>query len=84
MGPAMGSAFRRRSGVVLFLVLGSLGSASCATLEASAAKDPMKCERDPKCKKNDKANDCSLQCSDDPACVDRCREIQTQTGTMDR
>lgn len=58
--------------------------AGCGTLEASAAKDPMKCERDPKCKKNDKANDCSTQCADDPACVDRCREIQTQTGTMSR
>jgi hypothetical protein len=56
----------------------------CGTLENSAAKDPMKCERDPKCKKNDKANDCSTQCADDPACVDRCREIQTQTGTMGR
>ena len=59
-------------------------SVGCGTLENAAAKDPMKCERDPKCKKNDKANDCSTQCADDPACVDRCREIQTQTGTMSR
>lgn len=54
------------------------------SLENAAAKDPQKCERDPKCKKDDKSLDCSTQCADDPACVDRCREIQTQTGTMGR
>jgi len=72
-----------RTIALCFLVAVSV--ASCGqTLENAAAKDPQKCERDPKCKKNDKANDCSAQCSDDPACVDRCREIQTQTGTMGR
>ena len=38
-----------------FLV--AVAVASCGqTLENAAAKDPQKCERDPKCKKNDKAN----------------------------
>ena len=70
-------------GLAMLVLLGA-AIVSCGTLENAAAKDPQKCERDPKCKKNDKANDCSAQCSDDPACVDRCREIQTQTGTMGR
>lgn len=69
--------------LTLLFTGGSLLTA-CGTLEASARKDPMKCERDPKCAKDDKAKDCSTQCADDPACVDRCREIQTQTGTMGR
>ena len=54
--------------------------AGCATLEKSAAKDPMKCERDPKCTNKQRAADCSTQCADDPACVDRCRQIQVETG----
>jgi hypothetical protein len=41
----------------------------------------MKCERDPKCRGNQQQFDCSVQCSDDPACVERCSEIQQQTGT---
>jgi hypothetical protein len=60
-----------------------LSLAGCHSLEASAAKDPMKCERDPKCAKHDKAFDCSTQCADDPACVDRCREVNQQTGTAE-
>jgi hypothetical protein len=50
---------------------------SCAAAEKSASKDPMKCERDPKCAaQNGKTRDCWTQCTDDPACVDRCREMQ--------
>ena len=69
---------------VLAIGLCLLGFLSCNTMQNAAAKDPRKCERDPKCAKHDKAKDCSLQCSDDPACVDRCREIQVSTGAMDR
>jgi hypothetical protein len=57
-----------------------LGLTACGSLQASAAKDPMRCERDPKCKDKQKAFDCSAQCSDDPACVERCTEIQAATG----
>ena len=41
----------------------------------------MKCERDPNCKNHQRSFDCSTQCADDPACVDRCNEVQEQTGT---
>jgi len=54
---------------------------ACAAMQANAAKDPLKCERDPNCKGHDRQFDCSTQCADDPACVDRCNEIQQQTGT---
>jgi len=61
--------------MVAILVPATLALVGCNTLQASAAKDPQKCERDPKCKdKRGKAADCSTQCTDDPACVARCRE----------
>ncbi len=48
----------------------------CAAAEKSASKDPIKCERNPDCAKQlQKSRDCSTQCSDDPACMDRCREM---------
>ena len=56
-------------------------SFGCNSLTASASKDPMKCERDPKCAKHDKTFDCSTQCADDPACVDRCSQVNEGTGT---
>ena len=56
----------------------------CGALEKSAAKDPVKCERDPKCTQKQRGADCSTQCSDDPACVDRCRQIQVETGGASR
>jgi hypothetical protein len=35
----------------------------------------MRCERDPQCTKARAGyRDCSFQCQDDPACMDRCRE----------
>ncbi len=50
---------------------------SCKTLEASAAKDPVKCERDPNCQKRfDKSRDCATQCADDTECMKRCESIQ--------
>jgi hypothetical protein len=63
------------------VVLSCAGSAvaGCATTQAAAASDPMRCERDPKCThKLDKTQDCVTQCVDDPACIDRCREITGQ------
>jgi hypothetical protein len=51
-------------------------SSGCATLESAAAKDPMKCEQDPKCQSHQgKSADCVTACVDDPACIDRCREV---------
>ena len=56
---------------------------ACKTLEKSASEDPMKCERDPKCnKKRDKSADCSRQCNDDPACMDRCEQVQAPNGPL--
>lgn len=60
------------------------GASACGSLQSAAAKDPMKCERDPNCEKKNKGFDCSTQCADDPACVDRCREVQLTTGTSGR
>jgi hypothetical protein len=52
----------------------------CATVQKAAREDPMKCERDPKCEsKRGRTQDCSLQCSDDPACMDRCEQFQAGT-----
>jgi len=49
----------------------------CAATEKAAAQDPMRCERDPSCSKARSTYiDCSRQCSDNPECTDRCREMQ--------
>ena len=63
--------------IVLSLVAFDVG---CGSLEKNAAKDPMKCERDPKCPNRRRGNDCYTQCADDPACVDRCREVEVSAG----
>jgi len=63
--------------LLLWLLVAS--SAACSTLQQSAAQDPMKCERDPKCTGHqDKSKDCVTACVDDPACIDRCREVTGQ------
>jgi hypothetical protein len=50
---------------------------ACGGAQAAAQKDPMRCERDPGCARARGAYaDCSQQCNDDPACMDRCREAQ--------
>jgi hypothetical protein len=70
-----------KPGVALALVLGCAVAfvpmvGACGAAERAAAKDPMVCERDPKCAaKNGRARDCTTQCNDDPACMDRCREM---------
>ncbi len=52
----------------------------CHAMERAAAQDPMKCERDPKCEKKSRAADCSTQCVDDRACMERCAQINQGTG----
>lgn len=50
---------------------------SCSAAQKAAQEDPMKCERDPKCdKKRSRSFDCSTQCTDDPACMERCEQGQ--------
>ncbi len=62
----------------VFVVLALLGG--CAASQRAAQQDPMRCERDPKCeRKRGRTADCSLQCSDDPACVERCEQVQAGT-----
>jgi hypothetical protein len=58
------------------LALG-LGAAclQCAAAEKAEQRDPMTCERNPKCAAGRGVYvDCSRQCSDDPECVRRCTE----------
>lgn len=82
----MKRALVRLSSVLLVGTLGlaALASVGCGHLEKAAAKDPQKCERDPKCQKRDRMNDCSTQCADDPACVDRCTQMNQSTGAGGR
>jgi hypothetical protein len=66
---------------VLFVVL--LVCVGCSTIEKSAREDPLKCERDPKCdKKRGRTMDCTMQCNDDPACVERCEQVQAPNGRL--
>lgn len=59
--------------------LATLGAVGCGTLQSAAAQDPMKCERDPKCASHlEKSRDCVTVCVDDPACIERCREVTGQ------
>ncbi len=64
-----------------FALLGSALALTggCSAVQNAAAQDPMKCERDPKCiSHQDKSKDCVSVCVDDPACIDRCRQITGQ------
>ena len=67
--------------LAVLTVLASL--VGCGTLQKAARDDPMKCERDAKCdKKRTRANDCSTQCNDDPACMSRCEQVQAPNGGL--
>lgn len=66
--------------LVAVLLMSSSLLVACGASRAAAAKDPLKCERNPNCAKHERAFDCSAQCADDSACVERCNEIQQQTG----
>jgi hypothetical protein len=69
---------RRAAGAIGAFALACV-SVACATMQSAAARDPMKCERDPNCtERADKSKDCITQCVDDPACTDRCREVTGQ------
>ena len=70
-----------QTGFIVMVALVAFFSGGCASLEATAAKDPLKCERDPNCKQHQRQFDCNVQCADDPACIDRCNQVQDQTGT---
>jgi hypothetical protein len=65
--------------VAILLVGLGLLAGGCSTVQSAAAQDPMKCERDPKCVGHqDKSKDCVSACVDDPACIDRCRQVTGQ------
>jgi hypothetical protein len=69
----------KRSFVVVAPVAFALLGFGCSTVQSAAAQDPMKCERDPKCVGHqDKSKDCVSACVDDPACIDRCRQVTGQ------
>lgn len=65
--------------VVVFLALtlaGALGL-GCGAAQRAAARDPIKCERDPGCmNKQGRNRDCSTACSDNIDCMERCQQIQ--------
>jgi hypothetical protein len=68
-----------RSVAIVVAASVSLGASlgGCAAAQRAAQEDPMRCERDPKCeKKRGRTADCSMQCSDDPACMERCEQVQ--------
>ncbi len=50
--------------------------AGCRTMQAAAAKDPMRCERDPECLHLGKPYDCASQCVDDIECIKRCEMVR--------
>jgi hypothetical protein len=65
-----------KGALVLLAAMASI--AGCAATQRAAAHDPMKCEQNPDCAARRGAYmDCSRQCADDPACVDRCIEATT-------
>ncbi len=67
---------------VLWVVLAA-ALTGCSSLHKAARQDPMKCERDAKCdKKRTRAHDCSTQCNDDPACMNRCEQVQAPNGGL--
>jgi hypothetical protein len=64
------------------LLLAAMASA-CGAAESAAARDPMKCERDPSCAKaRGGYADCTRQCADNPECVDRCQQVQKQMDSL--
>jgi hypothetical protein len=62
------------------LAIGALG---CATTQNAAARDPMKCERDPSCSRGRSSYaDCTKECVDNPQCVELCSEIQRTSDSL--
>ena len=58
------------------LVAAALAVSGCRTLQQAAAKDPMRCERDPECLHKSKAYDCPSQCVDDIEFIKRCEMVR--------
>jgi hypothetical protein len=57
----------------------------CSSMQSAAARDPMKCERDPSCARaRESYADCTRQCVDAPECVRRCEQVQKQTDGLGR
>jgi hypothetical protein len=55
----------------------------CGSGQAAAARDPMRCERDPACAKaRGSYPDCTRQCNDDPECMSRCEQVQQGTDAL--
>jgi hypothetical protein len=64
---------------LLSMALVCLVFGGCRTVQSAAAQDPMRCERDATCASHmDKTKDCVTVCVDDPACIERCREVTGQ------
>jgi hypothetical protein len=79
--PAAGKAARKLGGAWGFTACFALSAAvlSCASVQNAAARDPMKCERDPNCSRGRASYaDCTQQCADNPECVARCEQVQQQ------
>jgi hypothetical protein len=68
--------------VGVWLALGAVLSA-CKATENAAARDPMRCERDPACaRERSRYADCTRQCADNPECIDRCEQVQQQMDSL--
>ena len=67
--------------IVEYLLVGVVAATApaCASAQSAAARDPMKCERDPNCSRGRSSYaDCTRQCVDNPECVARCEQVQRQ------
>lgn len=66
-----------RGWLALAMAMAAYGTFGCSAVQRAAAKDPQRCERDPNCAdtRYGKPNDCSTQCADDRACMERCQQI---------
>jgi hypothetical protein len=62
--------------LLVLLFASSILASGCRTLQSAAAKDPMRCERDPECLHKSKAYDCPSQCVDDIECIKRCEMVR--------
>lgn len=71
------------SRALVAVVVAASSLLACSAVNKAAQEDPMKCERDPKCdKKRGRTMDCSRQCNDDPACMERCEQVQAPNGRL--
>ena len=72
-----------RVGRMLLMLLVASAFCACNATQNAAARDPMRCERDPACAKARGAYpDCARQCADESECMDRCRSVQQGTDGL--